>query len=106
NQKKYGFNVGANYQDFSSFMTAQVRYGGNVGFNIQLLDQKMTARIKQAWNRSVLVDRDDDIFNTQLSLSYSIAKKHSINTSMGYISRVGLNKFTEWRTTIGYQMRF
>ena len=106
NQKKYGFNVGANYQDFSSLMTAQVRYGGNVGFNIQLLNQKMTARIKQAWNRSVLIDRDDDIFNTQFSMSYSLAKKHSINASTGYIARFGNYKFTEWRTTIGYQMRF
>lgn len=106
NQKKYGFNIGANYQDFSSLMTAQVRYGGNVGFNIQLLEQKMTARIKQAWNRSVLIDRDDDIFNTQVSLGYSIAKKHSINVSTGYIARLGNNKFTEWRSTIGYQMRF
>src|SRR5690606_10825541 len=36
NDKNYGFSFGANYQDFSSLLTAQMRYGANVGFNIHL----------------------------------------------------------------------
>lgn len=106
NQKNYGFNVGANYQDFSSLLTAQVRYGGNIGFNIHLLDKRLTMRIKQAWNRSVLADYDDDIFNTQWSGSFAISKKHSFTASIGLISRKGRNSFSELRSTIGYRMRF
>lgn len=106
NQKKFGINFGANYQDFSSLLTTQVRYGGSIGFNIQLLDQKMNARIRHTWNRSRLKDRNDDLFNSQITLSYAISKKHSVNASTGFISRFGQNKFTEWRNSIGYQMRF
>ncbi len=106
NEKNYGLNVGINYQDFSSLLTAQTRYGGNIGFNIHLLDRKLTMRIKQTWNRSVLTDYNDDIFNTQWSGSYSISKKHSFNASVGYISRKGRNSFSELRTSIGYRMRF
>lgn len=106
NQKNYGLSFGANYQDFSSFLTAQQRYGGNIGFNIQLIDQKLIIRAKQVWNRSVLADRNDDIFNTQLSLNYALSKKHSFTFSSGYILRTGQYRFTEWRSSIGYRMRF
>lgn len=106
NEKNYGLNVGINYQDFSSLLTAQTRYGGNIGFNIHLLDRKLTMRIKQTWNRSVLADYNDDIFNTQWSGSYAISKKHSFNASVGHISRKGRNSFSELRTSIGYRMRF
>ncbi len=106
NKKNFGINIGANYQDFSSLLTAQMRYGGNVGVNFQLLDRKLMLRLKQVWNRSVLPDRNDDIFNTQLSVSYELAKKHSLTASTGFISRVGEYNFQEWRTSIGYRMRF
>lgn len=106
NEKNFGINFGANYQDFSSLLTTQVRYGGTVGFNIHLLDRKLTMRIKETWNRSVLADYNDDIFNTQWTGSYAISKKHSVNGSIGYISRKGRNSFSELRTSIGYRMRF
>lgn len=106
NQKNFGINIGTNYQDFSSLLTAQKRYGGNVGLNVQLLDRKLRLRLKQVWNRSVLPDRNDDIFNTQLSVNYALAKKHSVSLSTGFISRTGEYSFTESRSSIGYRMRF
>jgi len=106
NAKKYGFTFGINYQDFSSLLTAQQRYGGNVGFNMQLLERKMNLRLKQVWNRSVLIDRNDDIFNTQLSLNYALNKKNILTLTGGFISRVGLNDFTELTMGLGYRMRF
>lgn len=106
NQKNFGVTVGANYQDFSSLLTAQKRYGGNAGFNVQLMDRKLMVRLKQIWNRSVLEDRDDDIFNTQLAINYELAKKHTITVSTGYILRTGQYRFSEWRSSLGYRMRF
>lgn len=106
NAKKYGFTFGVNYQDFSSLLTAQIRYGGNVGFNMQLLERKLNLRFKQLWNRSVLTDRNDDIFNTTLSLNYALNRKHSLTLTGGFISRVGLNDFTELTIGLGYRMRF
>lgn len=106
NEKNYGFSFGVNYQDFSSLLTTQLRYGANVGFNIFLLDKRLTLRIKQTWNRSVLTDAHDDIFNTQCTGNFNISKKHSMNATIGYISRNGKNSFSELRTGIGYRMRF
>lgn len=106
NEKNYGLSIGANYQDFSSLLTTQTRYGGNISFNIHFMDRKLSMRLKQTWNRSVLADYNDNIFNTQWSGSYTLAKKHSINASVGFISREGRNSFSEWRTSLGYRMRF
>ncbi len=106
NEKKFGLTFGANYQDFSSLFTAQSRYGANVGFNIQLLERKLNLRLKQIWNRSVLVDRFDNIYNTQLSLVYAFVKKHSLTFSSAFISRQGVNSFTELTASIGYRARF
>lgn len=106
NKKNFGINFGANYQDFSSLLTAQKRYGGNIGFNVQLLERKLRLQLKQVWNRSVLPGRNDDIFNTQLSVNYALTKKHSITASTGLISRSGAYSFTEWRSSIGYRMLF
>lgn len=106
NKKNFALTFGANYQDFSSSFTAQNRYGANAGFNWQVFERKVSLRFKQLWNRSALADRDDDIFNSQFSLVYALAKKHSLTFSSGLISRVGQNSFNEWTASIGYRMRF
>lgn len=106
NEKKFGLTFGANYQDFSSSFTAQKRYGANAGFNMQMLERKLNLRFKLLWNRSVLVDRNDDIYNTQLSAVYAVSRKHSLTFTSGLISRVGQNSFSEWNASIGYRARF
>ena len=105
-KKNFGLTFGANYQDFSSLLTAQSRYGANIGFSMQLFEKKMNIGIKQVWNRSVLVDRNDDLLNSSLSLNYALNKKNSLTTSAAYISRFGLRPFNELTLRIGYRVRF
>lgn len=106
NEKNYGFTVGANYQDFSSLLTALKRYGFNVGVNWRSRDKKLNLRLKQIWNRSVLAQWDDDIYNTRFTASYDLAKKHAVTCDAGIVSRRGPRPFNEYTIGIGYRMRF
>lgn len=106
NLKDFGLTFGANYQDFSSQFTAQKRYGATLGFSLQLFEKKLNLRLKQIWNRSVLEDRNDDIFNTQFTLNYSFSRKYSLTANSGMITRLGKNEFTELTASIGFRMRF
>jgi hypothetical protein len=106
NEKGYGFTIGANYQDFSSLLTALKRYGLNAGINWRSSNKKTNLRLKQVWNRSVLAQYNDDIYTTMLTLSYDLANKHAISANAGLVSRRGKLPFNEINFGIGYRVRF
>jgi len=107
NKKKFSLNASANYQDFSSFITAQKRYGAGIGAVISALKNKLNIRLNQTWNTSQLNNRDNDnLFNSRATFTYQLKKKHRLSLNFAYISRVGFNDFSEFRAGIGYNMRF